>query len=65
MLSLSQNQMFEFVRRLLHSLTPSSRLMTRRYMGYVTGGIRAGVETLGPNWAQNAATCFTLELHVY
>ena len=30
-----------------------------------TYGIRAGVETLGPNWAQNAPTGFTLELHGY
>ena len=65
MLSLSGIQMFEFIHRLLHSLTPSSRLTTRRYMGYVTGGIRAGFETLGPNWAQNSPTCFILELHVY
>ena len=33
--------------------------------GDVTYGIRAGVETLGPNWAQNAPTGFTLELHGY
>ena len=36
MLSLSGIQMFEFIHILLHSLTPSSRLTTRRYMGYVT-----------------------------
>ena len=33
--------------------------MTLRYKGYVTYGIRARVEPLGPNWAQNAPTCFT------
>ena len=42
-----------------------SHLMALRYSGYTTYGIRATVKTLGPNWAQNAATCFTLELHVY
>ena len=31
----------------------------------ITYGIRARVETLGPNRAQNAPTCFVLELHVY
>ena len=39
--------------------------MTLMYKGYVTYGIRATVETLRPNWAQNAPTCFILELHVY
>ena len=36
-----------------------------RYEGYTTYGIRAKVETLGPNWDQNAPTFSTLELHVY
>ena len=40
-------------------------LMALRYRRYFTYGIRATVETLGPNWAQNAPTCFILELHVY
>ena len=35
------------------------------FKGYTKYGIRATVETLGPNWAQNAPTCFTLELRVY
>ena len=35
------------------------------YEGYNTYGIRARVETLGPNWAQNAPTHFFLELLVY
>ena len=48
MLSLSRIQLFEFVRSLLHSLTPSSRIATMRYMGFLTGGIRARVETLRP-----------------
>ena len=42
-----------------------THITTLRYMGYVTYGIRATVETLGPNWAQKSPTCFTLELHVY
>ena len=36
-----------------------------RYEGYITYGIRARVETLGPNWAQNAPTHFVFELHAY
>ena len=39
--------------------------MGKQTKGDVTYGIIARVETLGPNWAQNAPTCFILELHVH
>ena len=35
------------------------------YRGDITYGIKAGVKTLGLDWAQNSPTCFILELHVY
>ena len=44
---------------------PFPHITILRYKGYATYGIRARVETLGPNWAQNAPTHFVLELHVY
>ena len=38
--------------------------MALRYRWYVTDGIRARVETLGPIWAHNAPTYFVLELMI-
>ena len=38
--------------------------MALRYKEFVTGGIRARVETLGPIWAQNAPTYFISELMI-
>ena len=46
------------------SSTPFQHLMALRYKGYATGGIRARVETLGPNWAQNAPTYFVSKLMI-
>ena len=39
--------------------------MALRYKRDITYGIKAKVETLGTDWAQNAPTCFTMELHFY
>ena len=44
---------------------PLFHIMAFRNKGYATNGIRATVETLGPNWTQNAPTCFTIEVHVH
>ena len=43
---------------------PFSHIMALRYRWYVTDGIRARVETLGPIWAHNAPTYFVLELMI-
>ena len=46
-------------------ILPFSHLMALKLYMYDTNGIRARVEKLGPNWAQNAPTHFVLDLHVY
>ena len=46
-------------------ILPFSHLMALRYKRFTTYGIRARVETLGPNWAQDAPTPFSSKLHLY
>ena len=63
--SSNTNRVDSFVVAVNRKIHIFSHLMALRYRGYTTYGIRAGVETLGPNWAQNDPTGFTLELHGY
>ena len=45
-------------------LYPFSHIMASRYKRYITYGMRARVETLGPIWAQNTPTYFISELMI-
>ena len=56
----STNRIDSFCSNNETKISSFSYTTTLRYKGYVTDGVRARVETLGPIWAQNAPTYFIL-----